>query len=121
MPVNLPVVVTNGRDGQRLSCGRHETAGTIVIDVRVQTRSSRIKVDTVENGRLKLRLTAPPVDDKANQQAARMLAKSFGVAPSRVELIRGRTSREKSFRISGAARIPSAVIANNDTHGSGES
>jgi len=111
--------VTDDGTGQHLTCGRYETDGSIVIDIRVQARSSRISVGTVENGRLKLRLTAPPVDGKANQQAAGILAKSFGVAPSRVELIRGRTSRDKSFRISAATHIPAVVLADADAPGSG--
>jgi len=112
--------VTDDRAGQRLTCGRYETDGSIVIDIRVQARSSRLAVGTVENGRLKLRLTAPPVDGKANQQAAGILAKSFGVAPSRVALIRGRTSRDKSFRISAATRIPPVVLANDDAPNSSQ-
>jgi uncharacterized protein (TIGR00251 family) len=113
--------VTDEQASQHLTCGRYETDGSMVIDVRVQTRSSRIEVGTVENGRLKLRLTAPPVDDKANRQVTRLLAKTFGVAPSRVELLRGRTSRNKSFRVSGATLLPPITLAGDDAKGSDES
>ncbi len=68
-------------------------------------------IGIVENGRLKLRLTAPPVDGKANKQAIKLLAKLFGVAPSRIDLIRGRTSRDKSFRLAGVTRIPAVAVA----------
>jgi uncharacterized protein YggU (UPF0235/DUF167 family) len=45
----------------------------------------------------------------------------FGVAPSRVELLRGRTSRNKSFRISGATLLPPITLAGDDAKGSDES
>ena len=112
--------MTDNRADLRLTCGQCGVDGSLVIDIRVQARSSRLTVGTVENSRLKLRLTAPPVDGKANQQAIKLLAKSFGVAPSHVKLIRGRTSRDKSFRITDATKIPPVVFADNDNHDSDE-
>ena len=50
--------MTDDGTGRRLTCGRYETDGSMVIDIRVQARSSRIAVGTVENGRLKLRRTS---------------------------------------------------------------
>ncbi len=103
------------RSGGRLNCGRRDADGSIVIDTRVKARSSRLAIGPVQNGKLSLCLTAPPVDGEANRQAGKLLAAAFGVAPSRVELLRGRTSREKYFRIRGATRMPAAVHGIDDT------
>ncbi|MDP6673896.1 MAG: DUF167 domain-containing protein [Gammaproteobacteria bacterium] len=112
--------MTDKRVDLQLNCGRCDSDGSLIIDIRVQTRSSRLAADSVENGRLKLHLTAPPVDGKANQQAIKLLAKSFGVAPSHVELIRGKTSRDKSFRITNAVRIPPIALADEHNLNDGE-
>ena len=112
--------MSDDRTGLRLACGKRDADGSLIVDIRVQARSSRLAIGHVENGRLRLRLTAPPVDGKANQQAVKLLAKSFGVAPSRVVLLRGRTSRNKSFRITGAARIPPVMLADETRRDAGK-
>jgi uncharacterized protein (TIGR00251 family) len=60
-------------------------------------------------GRLKLGLTAPPVDGKANEQARELLAGLFGVSASRVKLVHGESAREKLFRIEEPRRIPAEI------------
>ena len=83
----------------------------IVLETRMQTRSSQLTLGQAENGRLKLRLTASPVDGQANQQAIKLLAKAFGTAPSRIRITRGETSRNKTFEIAGATLIPLEIKA----------
>ena len=78
------------------------------LTLRVQPRASKDELLIHGNG-LKARITAPPVDGKANEHLIKFLAKEFGVAKSQVELVRGETSREKHFRIGAPARIPEAV------------
>ena len=56
--------------------------------------------------RLKLRLTAPPVEGKANAQLIRFLAATFGVTKSRVHLESGASSRNKRVRIQAPERLP---------------
>jgi uncharacterized protein (TIGR00251 family) len=80
------------------------------LETRVQPRSSRLGLGKVENGRLKLRLTAPPADGKANQQARELLAKSFGVGMSRVKLMKGQTHRNKQFFICEPSCLPAEVF-----------
>ena len=48
-----------------------------------------------------IRVTAPPVDGKANDALCRLIAKKAGVAPSRVTIARGHTARDKLLRIEG--------------------
>jgi len=55
---------------------------------------------------LKVRLTAPPVDGKANAELLRFLAEAFGVPRRNVTLVRGETSRAKVVRIAHPAARP---------------
>lgn len=50
---------------------------------------------------LKIRLQAPPVDGKANKALMDFLAKIFGLPPSRIEILKGKTGRKKSALIRG--------------------
>ncbi|MEI8097162.1 MAG: DUF167 domain-containing protein [Candidatus Moraniibacteriota bacterium] len=46
-----------------------------------------------------MRLTAPPVDEKANQLLKKLLAKHFDVAPSLIRIVSGETSRQKIIEL----------------------
>jgi uncharacterized protein len=72
-----------------------------VIAVRVQPRASRDEVIGLRDGVLVVRVSAPPVDDRANEALLRLIARSVGVAPSRVRLIRGERSRDKLVGVEG--------------------
>ena len=52
-------------------------------------------------GRLKVRLTAPPVEGAANRALVKLLAKRLGVSRSAVSVVRGETSRNKLVEIDG--------------------
>ena len=69
--------------------------------MRVQPRARRDEVVELAGGVLRVRVTAAPEGGEANRAVIALLAEAFGVAPSRVELMRGATSREKLFRIEG--------------------
>lgn len=68
------------------------------IPVRVTPRAARNAV-TEEEDRIAVRVTAPPEDGKANEAVRKHLAKALGVAKTRLTLIRGATSRDKTFRV----------------------
>ena len=78
----------------------------LCLEVRVQPRASRDEAVGLHGGRLRLRLTAPPVDHRANAHLAAWLADEFGVAASRVRLLRGEHGRNKSVRIDAPGRLP---------------
>jgi hypothetical protein len=63
--------------------------------VRVQPRASREGLAGLRQGALVVRLTAPPVEGAANAALLRLLARTLGLAPSALELLRGQTGREK--------------------------
>jgi uncharacterized protein (TIGR00251 family) len=71
-----------------------------LIEVRVQPRAA--KNELVErDGRLIARVTAPPVDGRANTAVCKLVAKAHGVPPSRVRIVRGEAARDKLLEIEG--------------------
>jgi uncharacterized protein (TIGR00251 family) len=78
-----------------------EHDGAITFEVRVAPRASRNRVIGVQDGALRVALTAPPVDGAANEALKKLLAKALGVAKSDVEILRGDRARIKVLRIHG--------------------
>jgi len=69
------------------------------LEVRVQPRARRNEVVGQVGGVWRVRVTAAPEGGAANRAVIALLAEALGVAPSRVELMRGAASRDKLFRI----------------------
>lgn len=78
----------------------------IEFAVRVTPNSRRSEVVGILEGSLKVRLAAPPVDGKANEELRRLLGRWLGVRPSAVTVERGATSRTKHVRVVGIDRSP---------------
>jgi len=74
---------------------------TAELRVRLQPRASRSEVTGERDGAVLVRVTAPPVDGKANAALCTLLARMAGVAPSRVSVVRGATGRNKVVRVEG--------------------
>ena len=79
-------------------------AGGVTLRVRVSPRASRDGLGGERQGSLVVRLTAPPIEGRANAALARLLGGKLGVPPSRVSLVRGATGRDKLVRIAGLGR-----------------
>lgn len=77
------------------------TADGIRLAVRLQPRASRNQVTGIWGDRLKIQLTAPPVEGAANAACQAFLAESFGVSKSAVRLVGGEKSRDKLWEIAG--------------------
>lgn len=73
----------------------------VLLSVRVQPRASRNAIGAAAGGALRVRLTAPPVDDAANEALVELLAKALACPRHRVELVRGRASRHKVVKLHG--------------------
>ena len=73
------------------------------IDILVQPRASRGRVAGVHGNELKVAITAPPVEGRANRALVEFIAKSLKVAKSRVSVVRGQASRHKTVRVSDCA------------------
>jgi uncharacterized protein (TIGR00251 family) len=72
------------------------------LTVRLTPRGGRDALTGVRaDGVILARVSAPPVDGKANAALCRLLAKALGVAPSRVTIVRGQTARDKVVRVDG--------------------
>ena len=78
-----------------------EKPNGLVLHVRVHPKASRNQLEGVVEDRLRVRLTAPPVEGEANKACGVFLADVFGVPKSKVTLIAGHKSREKAFMIEG--------------------
>jgi uncharacterized protein (TIGR00251 family) len=71
--------------------------------VHLQPRASENAVAGIHGDRLKIRITAPPVDAKANVALCEFLADRLQVSRSRVHLVAGKTSRKKTVLVEGLA------------------
>ena len=73
-----------------------------IITVRVIPRAKKSEISQVlADGTIKIRLTAPPVEGKANQALVRFLADVFDISPSNIEIISGKKGRKKVVLIEG--------------------
>jgi len=71
----------------------------VTVDILVQPRASRAKIGPMHDGRLKIAVTAPPVDGEANAAVIELFARRLGVPRSSVEIVAGSSSRRKTLRI----------------------
>ena len=77
-----------------------EKDGRLIVDIKVSPRSSVNRIE--ENvGEIRLRITAAPVDGKANTAVIEFLAKTLNVAKRDIEIVRGETGREKTVAVVG--------------------
>ena len=74
----------------------------VTFEVLVQPRASRARIGPRHDGRIKIAVTAPPVDGEANAAVIDVVAKALGVPRGAVEVIAGATSRRKTLRVTGA-------------------
>ena len=77
----------------------NEKDNAVTIKVRVQPRAPRTEIAGEHAGAIKLRIAAPPVDGKANEECRRYLARLLKVSATSVEIISGSSSRDKVIRI----------------------
>jgi uncharacterized protein len=75
-----------------------------ILSVRAQPGARRTGIKGEQAGALKLAVTAPPVDGRANQALIELLRELLGVKRSQVALLSGATSRDKKFLIGGLTR-----------------
>jgi uncharacterized protein YggU (UPF0235/DUF167 family) len=83
------------------------------IRVRLTPRAARERIAAGDGGSYLVRVTAPPVDGRANDALRRLIARRAGVAPSRVTLLRGAKGREKVLSVEGidAATLHERLLA----------
>ena len=75
-----------------------------VLLVRAQPGARKAGVMGERNGALKVAVTAPPADGRANQALAEALREALGLKRSQAELVSGQTSRDKRFLVRGVTK-----------------
>jgi uncharacterized protein (TIGR00251 family) len=76
-----------------------------LIKVYLQPKSSKNEIVGPYRDGIKVKVTAPPVEGKANEALIKFLAKEFKISASSVEILKGHTSREKIIRIGGNVKV----------------
>ena len=82
----------------------------LLLHCQLQPRSSRNEIVGIMEGasgdRLKICITSPPVDGKANKHLIAITAKWFGTSKTRIKIIRGETGRQKTLLIEQPSQLP---------------
>lgn len=73
-----------------------ETDNGLLLTVRIVPNSSKNEIVKTENG-IKIKITAQPVDGKANKALIEFLSKKLKIPKSAIEIVRGETSKEKTL------------------------
>ncbi len=73
----------------------------VLIEVRLRPRGHKNELLGMRDGVLQAKVSAPPVDGKANRALCKLIAKRAGIAPSKVSIARGERSRDKLVRVEG--------------------
>jgi len=82
-----------------------ESRRMVTVKIKVEPRSSKSGIAGMYGDALKVKLTSPPVDGKANRELVEVLAKAFGVRKSDIEIVSGMNSKNKLVRIVGIDSI----------------
>ena len=81
-----------------------ERADGISFDVQVVPRASRERLGPVVGELVKVAVTAPPVEGKANEAVIAVIARALGVRQRDVVIVSGGHGKRKSVRVAGASR-----------------
>ncbi|MFQ6370158.1 DUF167 family protein YggU [Shewanella sp. YIC-542] len=81
----------------------------LLLRLYIQPKASRDQWVGLHGDELKLAITAPPIDGKANAYLAKLLAKSFRVPKSQVQITKGEQGRHKQVRIIAPREIPELI------------
>jgi hypothetical protein len=93
-----------------------EREGSVQFSVRVQPRSHRDAIEGECQGALKVRLTAPPVDGRANDALRRLLAARLNITVAAVRIVRGERSRTKRVEVRGVTAAQAQELLEAPPH-----
>lgn len=85
----------------------------LILSVHLQPRASQTGIVGVYGDKLKVKVTAPPIEGQANEEVCKLFSKTFGVAKSQVILLRGESSKNKQFRIQSPKKLPNFIVASH--------
>jgi uncharacterized protein (TIGR00251 family) len=89
----------------------HWKGEDLILAIHLQPGAAREALAGTHGDRLKIRIAAPPVDGRANDQLIDFLARLFDVPRSRVELLAGHGSRSKRVRIRRPGTAPEDLLS----------
>ncbi|MGH9776065.1 MAG: DUF167 domain-containing protein [Candidatus Acidiferrales bacterium] len=92
-----------------------EKAGEVTFRVRVQPRGSRESFEGEWGGALKIRLTAPPVEGRANEALRRLLAARLKIPVAAVRIVAGEKSRSKRVAVAGVSAAAIRALAEGNS------
>ncbi len=78
-----------------------EDGPALLLRVKLTPRASSDAIKNISQDQVGIRVTSPPVDNKANEHLVKFLAKRLKVPRSKISIVRGRTSKNKVLRIEG--------------------
>jgi uncharacterized protein (TIGR00251 family) len=84
----------------------HWDGQDLILQIKVQPRARRDEFAGAIGDHLKVRITATPVDGRANEHLIDFLARQFGTPRARITLVRGHKSKLKVLRIQLPAKTP---------------
>lgn len=83
---------------------------TLFLDCTIQPKAKEDRLVGIVGDSLKIRITAPPVDGKANSHLIKFLAKQFQVRQSAITIMSGQTGRKKRLCIINPGTVPDAAM-----------
>ncbi|ABK47426.1 YggU family protein [Shewanella bicestrii] len=83
--------------------------GDLLLNLYIQPKASRDQIVGLHGDELKVAITAPPIDGKANAHLSKYLAKAFKVPKSDVHILKGELGRHKQVRISPPKNVPAEI------------
>lgn len=87
-----------------------KTPTGIRLRLFLQPKASKDQIVGLHNDELKISITAPPIDGKANAHLLKFLSKAFKVAKSEIQLEKGELSRHKQVFIPSPKTLPDAIL-----------
>ncbi len=81
----------------------------LILELQVQPGASRDAIVGMHGARIKVRITAPPVDGRANDHLVGYLAAVFGTARAAITIRRGSTGRSKTVSVAAPQTVPPLI------------
>ena len=82
-----------------------ENNNSLILKIKVEPRSSKSGIVGPYGDSLKVKLTSPPVEGKANQELIEVLAKEYGIPKREVKILSGHNSKNKTVRLAGVKSV----------------
>lgn len=83
----------------------------LLLNLYLQPNAKSDELVGEYNDKLKVRITAPPLDNKANKHLLKFLAKTFAVSFSKVTLVKGESQRAKQVKVFSPKKLPGSIKA----------